>query len=800
MFIVFFLMLLFLSQSVSAKEYTFDKYLLNDSNVDLIGLENETHQHGMYFVDIYVNGNKVDSRNVYFEKNKGIGKLYPCLSKAKIARYGINTDGFNTLKKDANIIDFTKLPSGVSYVFNIREQELDISLPQNMMSSNTDLAPVDVWDDGINAFLLNYNANADQAKYYSPMKSLSNSAFIKLDPGFNFGAWRLRSQVSWSKVRNGKFNRQKSYSFLERGLYGIKSKLTIGDTFTHGDVFNALPVRGFLLGTDLNMISSKERSFFSVVHGIAASQARVIVRQDGYVIYNEVVSPGPFNINVYPRSNGGNLDVIVYENNGAIKKFTVPYQVPAIVLPQGRFNYNLAIGKYNGFNKWNSDSDSQIVQISMIYGLPYDITIYSGSENYHHYNGEKLGIGASLGSLGALSLDVLNTNGNINKHKVSGNIWKMKYSKAFSMRTNIILNYKQYSQEKANELNDILSFPWVMKRKRSVDINLNKDLGGFGTGGIYYDYNQFYHSIPPNYDFGLEYDYTLYKDIDISINWGMHRYQSSLGNKSHHNEQSISFSLNIPFSKNISTSYQFLKVSQGPALSKIGIHGNAYNRKMNWRIDKKFTPRDADQGTDFITSWSGNYGDIGAGYSKSHNYRSLNINLSGGLVTHRHGITFGRRISNSAALIDVPSVSGVFVYGSTTHTDCRGYALYNWLTPYRYNNISLDPTEIPKNVDISKTDQFVVPSEGAIVTAKFNPRIGAKALIKLILKNNKVVPLGAIVKGSNGMSGIVGDNGYVYLTAVPVKGFISAKWSTGECKANYKFNTNVEDEKVKYSI
>ncbi|WP_187726507.1 FimD/PapC N-terminal domain-containing protein, partial [Salmonella enterica] len=98
-----------------------------------------------YFVDIYVNGNKVDSRNVYFEKNKGIGKLYPCLSKAKIARYGINTDGFNTLKKDANIIDFTKLPSGVSYVFNIREQELDISLPQNMMSSNTDLAPVDVW-------------------------------------------------------------------------------------------------------------------------------------------------------------------------------------------------------------------------------------------------------------------------------------------------------------------------------------------------------------------------------------------------------------------------------------------------------------------------------------------------------------------------------------------------------------------------------------------------------------------------------------------------------------------------------
>ncbi|EGI6177768.1 fimbria/pilus outer membrane usher protein, partial [Salmonella enterica subsp. enterica serovar Brunei] len=307
MFIVFFLMLLFLSQSVSAKEYTFDKSLLNDSNVDLIGLENETHQHGMYFVDIYVNGNKVDSRNVYFEKNKGIGKLYPCLSKAKIARYGINTDGFNTLKKDANIIDFTKLPSGVSYVFNIREQELDISLPQNMMSSNTDLAPVDVWDDGINAFLLNYNANADQAKYYSPMKSLSNSAFIKLDPGFNFGAWRLRSQVSWSKVRNGKFNRQKSYSFLERGLYGIKSKLTIGDTFTHGDVFNALPVRGFLLGTDLNMISSKERSFFSVVHGIAASQARVIVRQDGYVIYNEVVSPGPFNINVYPRSNGGNL-------------------------------------------------------------------------------------------------------------------------------------------------------------------------------------------------------------------------------------------------------------------------------------------------------------------------------------------------------------------------------------------------------------------------------------------------------------------------------------------------------------
>ncbi|WP_409373377.1 fimbria/pilus outer membrane usher protein [Salmonella enterica] len=37
------------------------------------------------------------------------------------------------------------------------------------------------------------------------------------------------------------------------------------------------------------MISSKERSFFSVVHGIAASQARVIVRQDGYVIYLSLI-------------------------------------------------------------------------------------------------------------------------------------------------------------------------------------------------------------------------------------------------------------------------------------------------------------------------------------------------------------------------------------------------------------------------------------------------------------------------------------------------------------------------------
>ncbi|MEB7742821.1 fimbria/pilus outer membrane usher protein, partial [Escherichia coli] len=80
----------------------------------------------------------------------------------------------------------------------------------------------------------------------------------------------------------------------ERGLNGIKSRLMLGEDYTPSDVFDSVPFRGVMLGSDESMVPWNQREFAPVVRGIARSQARVEVRQNGYLIQSQTVAPGPF--------------------------------------------------------------------------------------------------------------------------------------------------------------------------------------------------------------------------------------------------------------------------------------------------------------------------------------------------------------------------------------------------------------------------------------------------------------------------------------------------------------------------
>ncbi len=50
-------------------------------------------------------------------------------------------------------------------------------------------------------------------------------------------------------------------------------------------------------------------------------------------------------------------------------------------------------------------------------------------------------------------------------------------------------------------------------------------------------------------------------------------------------------------------------------------------------------------------------------------------------------------------------------------TDPFGYAVVPYLTTYQENRLSVDTTQLPDNVDLEQTTQFVVPNRGAMVAA-----------------------------------------------------------------------------------
>ncbi len=90
-----------LSESSIARTYTFDTSMLGESGADAdVSLFNEGNQlPGNYIVDIVLNGELVDTRDVTFsvlqENDRRV--LYPCLGVSDLARYGVRTEDFPNL-------------------------------------------------------------------------------------------------------------------------------------------------------------------------------------------------------------------------------------------------------------------------------------------------------------------------------------------------------------------------------------------------------------------------------------------------------------------------------------------------------------------------------------------------------------------------------------------------------------------------------------------------------------------------------------------------------------------------------
>ncbi|EED9384358.1 fimbria/pilus outer membrane usher protein, partial [Salmonella enterica subsp. enterica] len=251
-----------------------------------------------------------------------------------------------------------------------------------------------------------------------------------------------------------------------------------------------------------------QRAFAPVVQGVAQTQARIEVKQNGYVIYNTTVAPGPFALSDLPGVNGGgDLQVTVFEADGTRQIFTVPYTTPAIALRQGYLKYNVMMGQYRSAD--TSVDKVPVGQATIMYGLPWNLTAYSGGQWASHYQAGTLGLGVSLGAFGAVSVDSTLSRGQKRNQDVErGQSWRVRYSKSFeSTNTGFTLASYQYASPGYNTLSGVLDsyrsgeawsskdywYPgagyqsswnnnnFADKRKSRTSVTLNQPLGEWGA-------------------------------------------------------------------------------------------------------------------------------------------------------------------------------------------------------------------------------------------------------------------------------------------------------------------------------
>lgn len=88
----------------SARDYQFDAALLGGGvkQADLALLEQGLQQPGTYRLDVLLNGEQVDSRDITLRlvsRSGGTRELQPCLSTAQLLRWGVKVDAFPGLKQ-----------------------------------------------------------------------------------------------------------------------------------------------------------------------------------------------------------------------------------------------------------------------------------------------------------------------------------------------------------------------------------------------------------------------------------------------------------------------------------------------------------------------------------------------------------------------------------------------------------------------------------------------------------------------------------------------------------------------------
>ncbi|WP_439291065.1 MULTISPECIES: fimbria/pilus outer membrane usher protein [Rahnella] len=773
---------------------------------------------GTYQVDIYLNNQQVDSRNVEFVSLPDApGKLYGAITPAEMAEYGVKLDAFPDLKAVAPDAQLTKPLS--AYVpqatenLDINRKRYDITVPQigvNMRPRNS----VDPkrWDNGIAAFMLNYSYSGSTTQRDDSGQSKSN--FVNLRSGANLGAWRLRNYSTYSNQQDdgshggedtstSKFESintyvQRDVRFLQGG------QLTLGEYSTPADVFDSIQFTGAQLASDDQMLPDSMSQFAPTVRGIAKSNAQVTIKQNGYVIYQSNVSPGPFAItDLYPSGNGGDMEVTVTESDGSTTKFNIATSSVPILQREGRFKYNLALGKYRSGN--DDTQTPNFIQLSNIYGLTARTTVYGGVQYAENYRAANVGVGFDLGSVGAVSFDATQATSEFDDAlgTKKGQSYRAMYAKNFEATdTNLQIAGYRYSTEGYYAFNDVQDYQKDTdndfdnynrshNQRSKMQLSVNQSIGDYGSIYVSGSQQDYWGGDGKEKLLQLGYNTSIY-----GISYGFN-YNYSKNPGMTEADQVFAFNMSVPLDKFMGPSgtwatYNMSTKRHGSTVQQAGISGTLLDDKnLSYSAQQGYENQGSGASGNASMDYKGGSGEGSLGYSYDQDTRQWSYGIQGGVLIHENGITLSQPLGDTIALVKAPGADDVDVENNSgVHTDWRGYAVVPYAQPYRKNSVTLETESFADDVDMDMNTQTVIPTRGAVVRADFKTRVGQRALVQMLFMG-KPVPFGATVSlldNDSTVTGIVSDNGEVYLTGLPETGNIMAKWGNGsneQCKGAY---------------
>ncbi|NBI12694.1 fimbria/pilus outer membrane usher protein [[Haemophilus] felis] len=771
---------------------------------------------GKLELDVFVNGEKRGTTNALFVNDpNNKAKTYLCLTPELKQVLDLKSAAYGTVAPVApNCVSAEAAIAQGNFEMDVGNLSVRLTLPQALVEQRPrGYVPPHLWQEGMPALYVNYHLNHFQSHLSEGHRTAQT--YLNLRAGLNFAGWSLvhSGAKSWQKTTaytdfSGKY--QPIETYLRRAIPAIGSEVVLGDVGISSDLLDGVSLRGMRLATDERMLPNSQRGYAPLIQGVAKTNANVVVKQNGYVIYQLSVPAGPFVINdLNATGYGGDLQVEIQESNGEKQHIKVPFATLVQLVRPKQWKYQLAYGRYRSQNKVFKDN---VLQGTVQYGLMNNLSLNAGVSHTAHYQAYLLGFGLNT-PIGAFVADATWANAYFvnNQQRRKGYSIRASYSVKLPTETHITLAAYRYSSREFYRLPDVL----VANRSQQIDdrvlfsnlfyrpksqyqLTLSQDFGK--KGGRFYlsgSVQNYWQRQGNDYQWQASYSNSIGK-LSYSLSYNNSR--DLTGNRNHN----VYLGLSMPLGKH----------QAGISYAQ---SGNSHN--LNANLNGEIGNTDAYYGLS-LTQGKGNYrgasasvdyqtsvANLSANASQDNQHnRQFSVNTAGAIVLHPKGITLSQPVGDTFAVVHAKGARGAKINGMENYRlDYFGNGILPYATPYNRNYVSLNPEDLPLNLEFGATAREIIPKANQTMLVEFKTSINPMVLFEVQYAKG-IIPMGTEALDENGqLVGYVVQGGQLFASKLDnTTGKITLRWNAnadGQCQFNYQVpNLNNNSELRQFTV
>lgn len=702
---------------------------------------------GVHSLGVAIGSKKEQTMKVEFIDING--DVTPCFDELQLTRLGIakpQQDKICYTLKDINPEASYQYTSSLSLI-TLRVPNINLLKADSKYKTRKEL-----WDHGVTSAKANYNS------YVSTDSQGRNSGYIGANGLLSIGQWRIKGSASYFKTNDyGSYDSGDIYAFTD--IDPISSQLSVGQITTSGgmSVNSSLPITGMKLMQSQQMLNPDWSSYAPVIKDrVNSTSAKVSVLDESRVVFSQVFTTGEFEISEFDvASVGSELTLVIEEDNGTIRRKTIPYTRLPNMLKENSYTYSLSAGQYRGRA---TTKDPALLSGQFRYGFgawTSEVDLLAGSE-YQYAEFENT---FDLMNIGAVSFGA----GLSNTEDDWGYLVQASYAK-YIKNTDTSLQFAgtQYRSESFRTFNDFVSNVSNSQRvKNTIDVSINQKVDDYT---LYLGYQRkTFHS---QSDDAQE---SLYASMNTNISKadvGMSISRDYYSSNDSRSEMRYGLNLSIPLARDVRLS-DYMNANDSGAFNNT-LSLTTTNGQTDYSLSALTNVNNGDSA--HSVSGSANqktrYGDFGARADWSKDRSKLTLSAAGGVLAYSGGAVLTPRLGDTTAVVEFGNEAEdvVLNYNQQSKTNSRGIGVVTYPMPYRSNEIYFDTTA-STNVEVVIAPGTYVPRLGATVVIPVQALVGSR---KLVAIDSELDLFGEAVfeQKSNSRISFVGVDNVVYLSGL----------------------------------